>query len=111
LKFGGGKALTKHAPDETTLKCHLTIEETKIAESNRLVICDTPTIPQLENKLEVTPIRTGIKMKSNGLENDMPELRWNKFNRSSSVPSFHERFSKLFVLRSARFGFLNRQKY
>jgi hypothetical protein len=28
----------------------------------------------LENKLEVTPIRTGIKMKSNGLENDMPEL-------------------------------------
>jgi hypothetical protein len=74
LKFGGGKALTKHAPDETALKCHLTIEETKIAESNRLVICDTPTIPQLENKLEVTPIRTGIKMKSNGLENDMPEL-------------------------------------
>ena len=66
--------MTKHAPDETTLKCHLTIEETKIAESNRLVICDTPTIPQLENKLEVTPIRTGIKMKSNGLENDMPEL-------------------------------------
>jgi len=66
--------LTKHAPDEVALKCHLTIEETKIAESNALVICDTPTSTQLENKLEANPIITGIKMKNNGLETDMPEL-------------------------------------
>ena len=66
--------MTKHTPDEVALKCHLTIEETKIAESNALVICDTPTSPHLENKLEANPIITGIKMKNNGLETDMPEL-------------------------------------
>ena len=66
--------MTKHAPDEAVLKCNLTIEEVKIVESTPLVICDTPTSPKLENKLEVNPVRTGIEMKSNGLETDMPEL-------------------------------------
>jgi len=74
LKFGGGKALTKQTPDEVSLKCHLTLEETKIAENKALVICNTQASPQLEDKFEVTPVRTGIKSKSNGLEKIMPEL-------------------------------------
>jgi hypothetical protein len=74
LKCGGGKALTKQTSDEAALKCHLTIEEAKIAESNALVICDTQASSELEDKFEVTAVRTGIKSKINGLGKIMPEL-------------------------------------
>jgi len=67
--------LTKHTPDETALKCHLTIEETsKIVEDNALVVCGVQDSPELEGKLEVTQIRTGIKSKNNRLGTIMPEL-------------------------------------
>jgi hypothetical protein len=74
LKYGGEKALTKHVPDDT-LKCHLTVEEPKkLVEENALVVCDVQANPELESRLEVTQIRTGIKPKRNGLEKMVPEL-------------------------------------
>jgi hypothetical protein len=75
LRFGGGKALTKQTPDETALKCHLTIEEAnKIVECKALVICDTQATPELEDTVKVTPIRTIIKSKGSKLGKIMPEL-------------------------------------
>jgi hypothetical protein len=75
LRCGGGKALTKQTPDETVLKCHLTIEEAnKIVEGKALVICDTQATPELEDTVKVTPIRTGIKAKGSRLGKIMSEL-------------------------------------
>jgi hypothetical protein len=67
--------LTKQAPDENALKCHLSLDEAnKIVESNALVVCDTPASPEMEDEIEVTPIRTGIKSRKNRLGKIMPEL-------------------------------------
>jgi hypothetical protein len=75
LRFGGGKALTKHASDESLLKCHLTVEEAKkVVEDNALVVCDAQASPEFEDELEVAPIKTGFKSKSNRLGKIMPEL-------------------------------------
>ena len=53
----------------------MTVEEAnKIVESNALVICDAKAIPKLEDKREVTPIRTGMKSKGKKLGKIMPEL-------------------------------------
>ena len=76
--------MTKHTSDETALKCHLTIEETsKIVEDNALAVCDVPATPQLEGKIEVTQIGTGIKPKNNRLGKIMPEL----YNLEENVKS------------------------
>jgi hypothetical protein len=57
------------------LKCHMTVEEAKkVGEGNALVICDEQDSPELEDKPEVTPIRTGIKSNRNGLGKIMAEL-------------------------------------
>jgi len=75
LKCGGGKALTKHTPDEVALKCHVAIEEaSKVVEDNAVVICDAQASPELESEVEVTAIRTGIESKGNVLGIIMPEL-------------------------------------
>jgi len=73
--------LTK--PDETALKCHLTVEEPKkLVEDNALVVCDLQDRPKLK-RLEVNPIRTGVKTKKIGLEKMVPEL----YNLEDSVES------------------------
>ena len=67
--------MTKHTPDETALKYHLTIEEdNKMVEDNALVVCDVQASPELEGKIEVKPIKTGIKPKNNMLGTIMPQL-------------------------------------
>jgi len=80
LRCGGGKALTKHTADETTLKCHISVEgDNKVSESgtkmmgnNALVIYDVNAIPK--NQLKTTPIKTGIKSETDRLGKIMPEL-------------------------------------
>ena len=67
--------MTKQTPNETALKCQLTIEEAnKIVESNAIVVCHPQTSPKLEEKIEAPPIRTRIKSKKNRLGKIMPEL-------------------------------------
>jgi hypothetical protein len=82
LRCGGGKALTKHIADETTLKCHISVEgDNKVSESatkmmgnNALVICDVNAIPENENQLKTTQIKTGKKSETDRLGKIMPEL-------------------------------------
>jgi hypothetical protein len=75
LKCGGEKALTKTAPDDNALKCHLTVEEPKkLGEDNAIVVCDVQANPELKSKLEIPQIKTGIKPKRNALEKMVPEL-------------------------------------
>jgi hypothetical protein len=82
LKCGGGKALTKHTVDETTLKCHVTVEGankvsesvTKMMGSSALVVCDVNVSPESEDQLKTTPIKTGIETKTDRLGKIMPEL-------------------------------------
>ena len=70
-------------PDETALKCHLTVEEPKkLVEDNALVVCDMQDRPTLK-KLEVTQIRAGVKLKKIGLEKMVPEL----YNLEDSIES------------------------
>jgi len=81
-RCGGGKALTKQAADETTLKCHMTVEGankvsesvTKMMGNTALVICDVNASPENEDQLKTTPIKTGIKSKTDRLGKIMPEL-------------------------------------
>ena len=76
--------MTKSTPDETALKCHLTIEETnKIVEDNAIAVCNVPPSPQLKSKIDVTQIRTGIKPKTDTLGTSMPEL----YNLEENVKS------------------------
>jgi hypothetical protein len=75
--------LTKHTPDETSLKCHLTIEETNKIEDNALAVCNVPPSPQLKSEIDVTQIRTGIKPKTSILGIGMPEL----YNLEENVKS------------------------
>ena len=75
--------MTKSTPDETALKCHLTIEETNKIEDNALAVCSVPPSPQLKSKIDVTQIRTGIKPKTNTLGTSMPEL----YNLEENVKS------------------------
>jgi hypothetical protein len=78
-RCGGGKALTKQTADETTLKCHVTVEGankvsesvTKMMGNNALVICDANDSP---DQIKTTPIKTGIKSKTDRLGKIMPEL-------------------------------------
>jgi hypothetical protein len=82
LRCGGGKALTKHIADETTLKCHISVEgnnkvsesATKIMDNNARVIYDVNASPEKENQLKTTPIKTGIKSETDRLGKIMPEL-------------------------------------
>lgn len=72
--------MTKHTADETTLKCHISVEgdnkvsesATKIMDNNALAIYDVNAIP--ENQLKTTPIKTGIKSETDRLGKIMPEL-------------------------------------
>jgi hypothetical protein len=81
-RCGGGKALTKHTIDETTLKCHVTVEGankvgesvTKIMGNTALVICDVNVSPEREDQLKTTPIKTGMRSKTDRLGKIMPEL-------------------------------------
>ena len=43
-------------------------------DNNSLIICDANASPELEDKLKVTPIKTGIESKRNRLGKIMPEL-------------------------------------
>jgi hypothetical protein len=74
LRFGGGKALTKQPSDENALKCHPLIEEANKVKGNALVVCDVQSSPELEEKLEVTPIGTEMKSKANELGKIVAEL-------------------------------------
>ena len=72
--------MTKHTADETSLKCHISVEgDNKVSESatkmmgnNALVIYDVNASP--ENQLKTTPIKTGIKSETDRLGKIMPEL-------------------------------------
>jgi len=74
--------LTKQTSDETTSKCHVTVEEAnkvsessaKMMDNNALVICDVNAIPEREDQLKTTPIKTGMKSETNRLGKIMPEL-------------------------------------
>jgi len=74
--------LTKQTAEETTLKCHMTVEEankvgesgTKMMDNNALIICDVNASPDREDQLKTTPIKTGIKSETNRLGKIMPEL-------------------------------------
>ena len=67
--------MTKQASDDSALKCHLTVDEPKkLVENNALVVCNVQVNAGLESKLEVTPIRTGVKLKKAWLGKMVPEL-------------------------------------
>ena len=74
--------MTKQTADETTLKCHMTVEEankvsesgTKMMDNNALVVCDVNASPENEDQLKTTPIKTGIKSETDRLGKIMPEL-------------------------------------
>ena len=74
--------MTKHIADETTLKCHISVEgnnkvsesATKIMDNNARVIYDVNASPEKENQLKTTPIKTGIKSETDRLGKIMPEL-------------------------------------
>jgi len=67
--------LTKQTPEETALKCHMTMEEAnKVGGGNALVICGAQASHVLEDKLEVPSSRNGIKFKKTRLGKIMPEL-------------------------------------
>jgi hypothetical protein len=76
LKCGGGKALTKNAAGENTLKCHMDMEEmNKIGEStNLLAVCGAQAHSKLEEKIDVVPAINEVKPKRNKLGKIMPEL-------------------------------------
>jgi hypothetical protein len=82
LRCGGGKALTKHTTDETTLKYHISVEgnnkvsesATKIMDNNARVIYDANASPEKESQLKTTPIKTGIKSETDRLGKIIPEL-------------------------------------
>ena len=68
LKFGGEKALTKQASDETGLKCHVTLEEgTKVSPSvtdaivkNALAIYGPYVSPESEGKRKRALVKTRV---------------------------------------------------
>jgi len=71
--------LTKQPADETTLKCHMTVETkevsksvTKIMDNSALVICDVNASIGREEILNTKPIKTGPE--ANRLGRIMPEL-------------------------------------
>ena len=67
--------LTNTSSDDNALKCHLTVEEPKkLVKDNAFVVCDVRTNPELQSKLEIPHIKTGIKTKRNTLEKIVPEL-------------------------------------
>jgi len=78
LKCGGGKALTKQASDEATLKCHVTIEEAnkmvegtaKMLDNNALVICGAHVNPEKEGK----PKRALVKTRMNSLRSRLGRI-------------------------------------
>jgi hypothetical protein len=80
-KFGGGKALTKQASDETVLKGHSALEEankvvpivTEAIVNNALVIRDAHDIEQ-EGELDVTLVNTKKNTVKSKLRQIMPEL-------------------------------------
>jgi hypothetical protein len=80
LKFGGGKALTKQPSEETTLKCHMTVEEvsqvgegvTKVVDNNALAICDAHAGLEGDDQLEIVP--TEVKSETSRLGKIMLEL-------------------------------------
>jgi cell division GTPase FtsZ len=83
--------LTKQTSDETTSKCHVTVEGankvgesvTKMMDNNALIICDVNASPEREDQLKTTPIKTGIKSETNRLGKIMPEL----YNLENSIES------------------------
>ena len=67
--------MIKNTSDNSTLKCHLTVEEPKeLAEKNALIVGNTQDSLKIENKFKVTQIKTEIKSKRNWLEKILPEL-------------------------------------
>jgi hypothetical protein len=72
--------LTKQTSDETTLKCHVTVEGTnkvgesvtKMMDNNALIICDVNASPEKEDQLKTTSLKTGTE--ANRLGKVMPEL-------------------------------------
>jgi tRNA-binding EMAP/Myf-like protein len=86
-KFGGEKALTKHTPvpDETLLKCHVTVEEdgkvnpivSEVVNTNALAICGahvTAVTPTPKGKLKVTLVRAKLSAVSDRLGKVMHKL-------------------------------------
>ena len=47
---------------------------TKMMDNNALIICDVNAIPEREDQLKTTPIKTGIKSETNRLGKIMSEL-------------------------------------
>ena len=74
LKFGGGRALTKHTSDECALKCHLSVEETKRLVENNVVVCDVQVSPDLGGKLDVSATESAFRRSECKLGRIMPEL-------------------------------------
>ena len=74
LKCGGGKALTK-AADENPFKFHLPAAEVnKASNVDALVVCDIHVGTELEEKIEVAPVKSDIAPISGVLGKVMPEL-------------------------------------
>jgi hypothetical protein len=70
LKFGGGKALTKQASEEATLKCHMPIEEgnkiiegvAKMMDITALVVCGAQVHPEREGKRKGALVKTRVSL-------------------------------------------------
>lgn len=62
LKFGGGKALTKHPADENPLKLH--VELNKIGDVDALLVCGSQVGAELEENIEVVPVKNEMETKS-----------------------------------------------
>ena len=74
LRCGGGKALTKQGADENTLKFHVPVGGMNKVEADTLVICGAQVGSELEEKIEVAPIRNEFKHRKNVLGKIMPKL-------------------------------------
>jgi hypothetical protein len=82
LKCGGGKALTKQAPDETALRCHVTLEEgkkvsplvTEAIVKNSLVICGAHIDPKHEGKRKRALVKTRLSLLRSRLAKIMQRL-------------------------------------
>ena len=82
LKYGGGRALTKQVPDETALRCNVTLEEgnkvsplvTEAIVKNALVLCGSHIDPEHEGKQKRAPVKTSSRLLSRRLVRVMQRL-------------------------------------
>jgi hypothetical protein len=70
LKCGGGKALTKQAPEEAAVKCHVALEgankivenTAKMMDITALVVCGAQVHPEREGKPKLAIVKTRMNL-------------------------------------------------